>query len=68
MRNFLAHAVVVAVAPDPVSRMGKDSPLNTPDMATSYLPGPKGYTDYPAMAACSRGLTMNARPLWNCVR
>jgi len=24
--------------------------LNAPDAATFYSPGPKGYTDYPAMA------------------
>jgi N-ethylmaleimide reductase len=23
--------------------------LNAPDMATFYTPGPKGYTDYPAL-------------------
>jgi N-ethylmaleimide reductase len=25
--------------------------LNAPDMSTFYTPGPKGYTDYPALAA-----------------
>ena len=25
-------------------------PLNAVDMATFYTPGPKGYTDYPALA------------------
>jgi N-ethylmaleimide reductase len=43
-RPFLAN-------PDLVARMRKDSPLNTPDMATFYVPGAKGYTDYPALAA-----------------
>ena len=43
-RPFLAN-------PDLVARMRKDATQNTPDMATFYLPGPKGYTDYPAMAA-----------------
>jgi len=41
-RPFLAN-------PDLVARMRKDAPLNTPDMATFYVPGAKGYTDYPAM-------------------
>ncbi len=41
-RPFLAN-------PDLVARMKKDAPLNTPDMATFYVPGAKGYTDYPAM-------------------
>jgi len=30
--------------------MRLDAPLNPPDMATFYLPGPKGYTDYPVLA------------------
>jgi len=43
-RPFLAN-------PDLVARMRQDAPLNTPDMATFYVPGAKGYTDYPAMGA-----------------
>ena len=43
-RPFLAN-------PDLVARMRKDAPLNTPDMATFYVPGEKGYTDYPVMTA-----------------
>jgi len=43
-RPFLAN-------PDLVARMRKDAPLNIPDMATFYVPGAKGYTDYPALAA-----------------
>lgn len=43
-RPFLAN-------PDLVARMRKDAPLNAPDEATFYVPGPKGYTDYPALAA-----------------
>ena len=43
-RAFLAN-------PDLVARMRKDAPLNAPDMATFYVPGAKGYTDYPALAA-----------------
>ena len=42
-RGFLAN-------PDLVSRMRKGAALNAPDPATFYVPGPKGYTDYPAMA------------------
>lgn len=42
-RPFLAN-------PDLVARMRTDSPLNTPDMATFYVPGAKGYTDYPSLA------------------
>lgn len=43
-RPFLAN-------PDLVSRMRSDAPMNVPDMATFYVPGAKGYTDYPALAA-----------------
>ena len=31
--------------------MRKDAALNAPDMATFYVSGAKGYTDYPALAA-----------------
>jgi N-ethylmaleimide reductase len=43
-RPFLAN-------PDLVARMRKDAPQNAPDMATFYVPGAKGYTDYPALAS-----------------
>lgn len=36
--------------PDLVERMRKEAPLNAPDMATFYVPGAKGYTDYPVLA------------------
>jgi len=41
-RPFLAN-------PDLVARMRTNAPLNTPDMATFYTPGAKGYTDYPTL-------------------
>jgi N-ethylmaleimide reductase len=37
--------------PDLVNRMLQDAPLNEADMATFYVPGAKGYTDYPEMGA-----------------
>jgi N-ethylmaleimide reductase len=43
-RPFLAN-------PDLVMRMRIDAPLNTPDIATFYVPGAKGYTDYPTLQA-----------------
>jgi N-ethylmaleimide reductase len=43
-RPFLAN-------PDLVARLHQGAPLNTPDMATFYVAGAKGYTDYPALAA-----------------
>ena len=42
-RPFIAN-------PDLVRRLREDAPLNTPDQATFYGGGVKGYTDYPALA------------------
>jgi N-ethylmaleimide reductase len=42
-RPFLAN-------PDLVARWSSSADVNAPDMATFYTPGPKGYTDYPAMS------------------
>ena len=42
--HFLAN-------PDLPARFSSRAPLNAPDAATFYTPGPKGYTDYPALAA-----------------
>lgn len=42
-RPFLAN-------PDLVMRMHEDAPLNTPDTETFYVPGAKGYTDYPTLS------------------
>jgi N-ethylmaleimide reductase len=43
-RPFLAN-------PDLVERLRVNARLNAPDTATFYVPGPKGYTDYPTLAA-----------------
>jgi N-ethylmaleimide reductase len=43
-RPFLAN-------PDLVTRWETGTALNAPDMSTFYTPGPKGYTDYPTLAA-----------------
>lgn len=51
------HADLIAFArpfianPDLVERMQRQAALNPLDMATFYTPGPRGYTDYPALAA-----------------
>jgi N-ethylmaleimide reductase len=42
-RPFLAN-------PDLVARWQSGRAENAPDMSTFYTPGPKGYTDYPALA------------------
>jgi N-ethylmaleimide reductase len=41
-RPFLAN-------PDLVARWKSGAALNAPDVGTFYTPGPKGYTDYPAL-------------------
>ncbi|MBO9621982.1 MAG: alkene reductase [Sphingomonas sp.] len=41
-RPFIANA-------DLVTRLRTGAPLNTPDAATFYSPGAKGYTDYPLL-------------------
>jgi N-ethylmaleimide reductase len=41
--SFLAN-------PDLPARIAAKSPLNTPNPATFYSPGPEGYTDYPALS------------------
>ena len=43
-RPFIAN-------PDLVERLQQDAPLNGPDQATFYTPGPRGYSDYPLLAA-----------------
>lgn len=43
-RPFLAN-------PDLVERWKTGAALNVPDVDTFYTPGPKGYTDYPALRA-----------------
>ena len=51
------HADLIAFArpyianPDLVERMQASAALNPVDMTTFYTPGPKGYTDYPALGA-----------------
>jgi len=45
-RPFLAN-------PDLVERLRLDAQLNTPDQATFYVPGAKGYTDYPTLATAT---------------
>lgn len=43
-RPFLAN-------PDLVERLRVGAALNAPDMSTFYMPGAKGYTDYPALGS-----------------
>jgi len=45
--SFLAN-------PDLPARIAAHAPLNAPNPATFYSPGPVGYTDYPAMAGAAK--------------
>lgn len=49
--DLIAFARPFLANPDLLERMRVGVALNAPDMATFYTPGPKGYTDYPALAA-----------------
>jgi N-ethylmaleimide reductase len=49
--DLVAFARAFLANPDLVARMRLNAPLNPPDMATFYVPGAKGYTDYPALPA-----------------
>lgn len=48
--DLIAVGKQVLANPDLPKRWQTSAPLNEPDMSTFYTPGPKGYTDYPALA------------------
>jgi N-ethylmaleimide reductase len=47
--DLIAVAKQVLANPDLPKRWQTGAPLNAPNMDTFYTPGPKGYTDYPAL-------------------
>jgi N-ethylmaleimide reductase len=49
--DLIAFGKPFLANPDLVERLKKGAPLNTPDKATFYGGGAKGYTDYPALDA-----------------
>ncbi len=49
--DAIAYGVLFLANPDLPERFRRGAPLNTPDEATFYASGPKGYTDYPRLAA-----------------
>ena len=55
LQSGLADAIVYGkpfiANPDLVTRFARNAPLNEVDFSTLYVPGPKGYTDYPSLAA-----------------
>lgn len=48
--DLVAVGKPVLANPDLVTRWQNGAALNPPDMGTFYTPGPKGYTDYPALS------------------
>ena len=49
--DLIAVGKPILANPDLVARWQAGAGLNAPDMSTFYTPGPKGYTDYPALTA-----------------
>jgi N-ethylmaleimide reductase len=47
--DVIAFGRPVLANPDVIARWKAKAPLNPPDPTTFYTPGPKGYTDYPAL-------------------
>ena len=45
--DAVAYGTAFLANPDLPERFVKSAPLNSPNPATFYSPGPKGYTDYP---------------------
>jgi N-ethylmaleimide reductase len=48
--DLIAVGKPILANPDLRKRWESGATLNAPDMSTFYTPGPKGYTDYPALA------------------
>ncbi|MCE5387216.1 MAG: alkene reductase [Acidithiobacillus sp.] len=49
--DAVAFGTAFLANPDLPERIRMDAPLNEPDVATFYTPGPKGYIDYPRLSA-----------------
>jgi N-ethylmaleimide reductase len=50
LADAVAFGMPFIANPDLPARFAANAPLNAVDMGTLYAPGPKGYTDYPALA------------------
>jgi N-ethylmaleimide reductase len=51
LADAIAFGLPFIANPDLVERFAKNAPLNEVDQSTLYSPGPRGYTDYPALTA-----------------
>ncbi len=52
--DAVAFGTAFLANPDLPERLKLGAPLNSPDPATFYTPGPAGYTDYPSLNGSSR--------------
>jgi N-ethylmaleimide reductase len=53
--DLIAFGKLFLANPDLVERLRRGAPLNTPDKATFYGGGARGYTDYPTLEAADAG-------------
>ena len=51
--DAVAFGMAFLANPDLPERFRRGAPLQAPDPATFYSPGPVGYTDYPCLADAS---------------
>ena len=49
--DAVAFGTAFLANPDLPARIKAKAPLNAPNPATFYTPGPEGYTDYPTLDA-----------------
>ncbi|HVY83463.1 MAG TPA: alkene reductase, partial [Steroidobacteraceae bacterium] len=47
LADFIVYGKLFIANPDLPERFARNAPLNTPDPAIFYSPGPKGYVDFP---------------------
>jgi hypothetical protein len=59
--DAVAFGQLYIANPDLPARFANNAPLNTPDPATYFTPGPHGYIDYPALAASEESLTLSSK-------
>jgi hypothetical protein len=61
--DAVAFGQLFIANPDLPVRFANNAPLNTPDPATYFTPGPHGYTDYPALSAPQEVMALAASEL-----
>jgi 2,4-dienoyl-CoA reductase-like NADH-dependent reductase (Old Yellow Enzyme family) len=59
--DAVAFGQLFIANPDLAVRFANNAPLNTPDPATYFTPGPHGYTDYPALGASEESMALSSK-------